>query len=46
MKIKIDLNLINYFYILFQTYLIYFNFFISRLNNLKTYKFPNNSKYI
>ena len=39
---KINLKLINYFYILFQIYLTYF----LRLNNFKIYKFLINFNYI
>ena len=43
---KIDLNLINYFYILIQIHFIYFNFSMQILNNLKIYKFLINFNYI
>ena len=38
-KLKIDLKLIKYFYVLLQTNISYFTSFMQRLNNLKIYKF-------
>ena len=41
-KIKKNLKLINYFYMLLHTHFIYFNLSMQRLNNLKMHKFINN----
>ena len=38
-KLKIDLKLIKYFYVLLQTNISYFTSSMQRLNNLKIYKF-------
>ena len=43
-KKKIDLNIINYFYIQLQTHFTYFNSL--RLNDLKLYEFSINFNYI